>query len=124
MSQKGTVRTEVTIPHLAETLVSATVGKWLKQPGDYINQYDVICELYTDKVNTEMPCPIEGTLLEILAVEGQEAAIGEAICIILEKVSGEPSSVTDKHPITDSPAAPNAVSVETAGADHSMRSRL
>lgn len=67
---KGTI-TEVTVPHLAETLVSATVGKWLKQPGDQVEQYDVLCELFTDKVNIEMPCPIEGKLLKILIGEGK-----------------------------------------------------
>lgn len=76
--------TKVTVPHLAETLVSATVGKWLKQPGDYIREYDVICELITDKVNVEMPSPVEGTLVEILVPENAEAAVGEPLCIIRE----------------------------------------
>ena len=61
MNQTGRL-TEVTVPHLAESLVSATIGKWLKKPGDYIEQYDVLCELFTEKVNTEMPSPIEGKL--------------------------------------------------------------
>jgi 2-oxoisovalerate dehydrogenase E2 component (dihydrolipoyl transacylase) len=74
--------TEVTVPHLAESLVSATIGTWLKKPGDYIEQYDVICELFTDKVNTEMPSPIEGKLIKILVGEGETAAVGEVICLI------------------------------------------
>ncbi|WP_166239544.1 dihydrolipoamide acetyltransferase family protein [Paenibacillus turpanensis] len=82
MTAGQTVEVEVTIPHLAETLVSAVVGKWLKQPGDYIREYDVICELMTDKVNTEMPSPVEGTLVRLLVGEGQEAAVGQAICVI------------------------------------------
>jgi len=73
---------EVTVPHLAESLVSATIGKWLKQPGDYIEQYDVLCELFTEKVNTEMPSPIEGKLVKILVGDGETAAVGEAICLI------------------------------------------
>lgn len=76
--------TEVPVPHLAESLVSATVGKWLKKPGDYVQQYDVLCELITEKVNVEMPSPVEGTLLEILVEEGQTAAVGEAICLVAE----------------------------------------
>lgn len=76
--------TEVTVPHLAESLVSATVGKWLKQPGDYIEQYDVLCELITDKVTVEMPSPIEGRLVRLLVDDGATAAVGEAICIIEE----------------------------------------
>ncbi len=73
---------EVTVPHLAESLVEATVGKWLKQPGDYVEQYEVICELMTEKVNTEMPSPIEGKLTKILVQEGQTAFVGEALCLI------------------------------------------
>ncbi|GAB7053499.1 MULTISPECIES: dihydrolipoamide acetyltransferase family protein [unclassified Paenibacillus] len=76
--------TEVTVPHLAESLVSATIGKWLRQPGDYIAQYDVLCELITDKVTVEMPSPIEGRLVRLLVEDGATAAVGEAICIIEE----------------------------------------
>ncbi|KIL34189.1 branched-chain alpha-keto acid dehydrogenase subunit E2 [Cohnella kolymensis] len=74
--------TEVTLPHLAESLVSATVGRWLKQPGDYVQEYEVLCELITDKVNVEMPSPMEGTLTRILVQEGDIADVGAAICLI------------------------------------------
>ncbi|CAK4858087.1 unnamed protein product [Aphanomyces euteiches] len=76
--------TEVTVPHLAETLVSATVGKWMVKPGDYVREYDIICELLTEKVNVEMPSPVEGTILAILVQEGVTAMVGEAICIVEE----------------------------------------
>lgn len=76
--------TEVQVPHLAESLVSATVGKWLKKPGDYVEQYEVLCELITEKVNVEMPSPVEGTILELLVEEGQTAAVGQAICLVAE----------------------------------------
>ncbi|TXK83487.1 hypothetical protein FU659_13965 [Paenibacillus sp. N3.4] len=49
MNQTNSRLTEVVVPHLAESLVSATIGKWLKQPGDYIEQYEVLCELFTEK---------------------------------------------------------------------------
>lgn len=84
MNQTNSRLTEVTVPHLAESLVSATIGKWLKKPGDYIEQYDVLCELFTEKVNTEMPSPIEGTLVKIIVGDGETAAVGEAICLIEE----------------------------------------
>lgn len=73
---------EVVVPHLAESLVSVQIIKWLKQPGDQLEQFDVICELYTDKVNTEMPTPIAGRLVKILVEEGQTADVGQAICLI------------------------------------------
>ncbi|WP_199622948.1 dihydrolipoamide acetyltransferase family protein [Paenibacillus alkalitolerans] len=74
----------VTVPHLAESLVSATVGKWMVKPGDTVRQYDVICELVTDKVTTEMPSPVEGVVTELLVAEGAEAAVGDPICLIAQ----------------------------------------
>ncbi|MED4601610.1 lipoyl domain-containing protein, partial [Paenibacillus validus] len=82
--QENRKGTEVTVPHLAESLVSATVGKWLKKPGDYIEQYDVLCELITEKVTVEMPSPVEGTLVRLLVDNGATAAVGAPICIIEE----------------------------------------
>ncbi|MFB6362596.1 dihydrolipoamide acetyltransferase family protein [Paenibacillus elgii] len=84
MNDQATKGTGVKVPHLAESLVSATIGKWLKQPGDYIEQYDALCELITDKVTVEMPSPIEGRLVKLLAEEGYTAAVGEEICLIEE----------------------------------------
>src|SRR2546428_10092780 len=85
---------EVTVPHLAESLVAATVSKWLRQPGDVIEQYDVLCELMTEKVNTEMPSPIGGKLVKIIVGEGETAAVGEAICLI-QTLEGEVSDQPD-----------------------------
>lgn len=82
MKQTKGREVEVTVPHLAETLVSATVGKWLKQPGDYIEQYDVLCELLTDKVNVEMPSTVEGVLSDIKVQEGETAEVGQVLCLI------------------------------------------
>ncbi|WNQ09371.1 dihydrolipoamide acetyltransferase family protein [Paenibacillus aurantius] len=110
--------TAITVPHLAESLVSATIGKWLKQPGDYIEQYEVICELITDKVTVEMPAPVEGTLTEIIAPEGHTAEVGEVICVILDPVAEAGSSA----PAGMAPAA--VASREAAGSEESMRSRL
>lgn len=76
--------TEVTVPHLAESLVSATVIRWLKRPGDMVKEYDILCELLTDKVTVEMPSPLEGKLLRIVVQEGETAAVGAPICIIQE----------------------------------------
>lgn len=82
MSQVSKTIVEVTVPHLAETLVSAQIGKWLKQPGDLLEQYDVLCELFTEKVNTEMPSPVSGKLVKLLVGEGETAAVGQAICLV------------------------------------------
>lgn len=118
MNQTNGRLTEVTVPHLAESLVSATVGKWLKKPGDYIEQYDVLCELFTEKVNTEMPSPIEGKLVKIMVGEGETAAVGEAICLIEESAdaAGSPSNQAAE-------AADYAGGNASQGTDQSMRGR-
>jgi 2-oxoisovalerate dehydrogenase E2 component (dihydrolipoyl transacylase) len=116
---------EITIPHLAETLVSATVGRWLVKPGDYIREYDIICELLTEKVNVEMPSPVEGTLVAILVQEGVTAAVGEAICLVEEpnhvKKAGGSESLN-----THSATTPFTLQVKTdaLSGDSSMRGRF
>ena len=74
--------TDVTMPQLAESLVSATIAKWLKKPGDSIEQYEPICEVITDKVNAEIPSTLDGVMGDILAQEGQTVNVGDIICRI------------------------------------------
>ncbi|MDB5052334.1 MAG: branched-chain alpha-keto acid dehydrogenase subunit [Bacilli bacterium] len=117
--------TEITVPHLAETLVSATVGRWLKKPGDYVREYDVICELLTEKVNVEMPSPVEGTIVAILVEEGNVALVGEAICLV-EEPSHVQQSSNVSHQNTTAAGASVAASNEDEplDGDISMRSRF
>jgi 2-oxoisovalerate dehydrogenase E2 component (dihydrolipoyl transacylase) len=80
---KSDVRgTEIKMPQLAESVVTATISKWLKQPGDFVEEYEPICEIVTDKVTAELPCSVEGTLLSILIEEGKTVDVGTAICMI------------------------------------------
>ncbi|WP_426453443.1 dihydrolipoamide acetyltransferase family protein [Paenibacillus sp. S-38] len=120
MSEK-TRGTAVPVPHLAESLVSATVGKWLRQPGDIIEQYDVLCELITDKVTVEMPSPIAGRLVSLVVAEGETAPVGAPLCYIEEPnagaASGSPAKPAAGAPAgTTRPAGP-------ASSDVGMRSR-
>lgn len=73
---------DVVMPQLAESLVSATIAKWLKKPGDTIEEYEPICEVITDKVNAEIPATMDGVMGELLAQEGEEVAVGHLICRI------------------------------------------
>lgn len=79
--------TDVVMPQLAESLVSATIGKWLKKPGDPVEQYEPICEVITDKVNAEIPSTLDGVMGELLAEEGQEIQVGAVICRIETEVA-------------------------------------
>lgn len=74
--------TEIVMPKLAESLVSATIDRWLKQPGDMISMYEPICEVITNKVNAEIPSTVEGRLVSILAKDGEDVPVGTPICVI------------------------------------------
>mgnify|MGYP001218920555 CR=1 FL=1 len=80
---------EIVMPQLAESLVSATIERWLKQPGDTVEKYEPICELITDKVNAELPSTVSGKLVKILAEEGQEVEVGKPICLMEVEAEGE-----------------------------------
>src|SRR5688500_1927548 len=71
--------TDVTIPPLGESITEATVGQWLKQPGDAVKADEPIVSLETDKVAVEVPSPIDGVLTEQLAAVGDTVAVGAAI---------------------------------------------
>jgi 2-oxoisovalerate dehydrogenase E2 component (dihydrolipoyl transacylase) len=111
--------TEIVIPQLAESLVSATIGKWLKQPGDYVEQYEPICELITEKVNAELPSTVEGTLIELLVPEGETVPVGTPVAVIAEKGAafGETGTAAPAPAQAAEPAAP------APSADGSMRGR-
>src|SRR5581483_6121659 len=92
--------TNVVMPQLGESVVEGTVGKWLKQVGDTVQQYEPILEVNTDKVNTEIPSPAAGTLLQILVPEGATVKAGTVIALI-----GQKGQVPEAAPATQ-PASP------------------
>ena len=85
----------LTMPEVGETVTEGTIEKWLKQPGDRVEKYDPIVEINTDKVNVELPSPVSGTVLEILAPEGATVAVGAPLATIEAEVvaGGEPAAV-------------------------------
>ncbi len=69
----------ISLPHVGESVVEGTIGKWLKRPGDRIARYEPLVEVVTDKVTMELPSPVAGSLLRILAQEGQTVPMGAPI---------------------------------------------
>ena len=67
---------ELKMPKLGESVTEGTIGAWLKQPGETVAKYDLIVEVQTDKVNTEIPSPVAGTLKEVKVKEGDTVPIG------------------------------------------------
>jgi 2-oxoglutarate dehydrogenase E2 component (dihydrolipoamide succinyltransferase) len=76
--------TNVVMPQLGESVVEGTVGKWFKQVGDKIEQYEPIMEVVTDKVTSEIPSPAAGTILQIIVPEGATVKAGTVLAIIGE----------------------------------------
>jgi 2-oxoisovalerate dehydrogenase E2 component (dihydrolipoyl transacylase) len=72
------------MPQLGETVTEGTVERWLKKAGDSVEKYEAFVEVSTDKVNSEVPAPVTGTIREILVQEGTTVATGTPIAVIDE----------------------------------------
>ena len=72
----------IELPQVGESVVEGTIGKWLKQPGDRVDRYEPLVEVITDKVTMEIPSPVKGSLVRILAEEGQVVPMGAPLAEI------------------------------------------
>lgn len=98
----------VTMPQLGETVTEGTILRWMKQPGETVAADEVLLEISTDKVDTEIPSPAAGVLSEILVPEGETVAVGTDLAVIGDE--GEAAAEA-----SDSTAsAPPAISMEPA----------
>ncbi|MDC0230674.1 2-oxo acid dehydrogenase subunit E2 [Aureispira] len=110
---------ELIMPKLGESVIEATILTWEKQVGDMIEMDENIVVIATDKVDTEVPSPVEGKLLEILFHEGDTIAVGTAIAIIetekTEEVLASPAvKENKKEPIKQPAAQNNGASLKTS----------
>ena len=131
---------EIKVPQLGESVVEATVGRWLKGEGDTVEVGDALVELETDKVNMEVPSTAEGTLQRIVKGEGETVGIGDVLAVVDEdKTAGgsqdgkAPSSEAPQYapadggqaqaePVSPAPPPEAAVSAEeTGGVDDGAR---
>lgn len=99
---------DVTVPTLGESVAEATIGEWLKQPGDTVAQDEPIASLETDKVAVEVPAPVAGVLTEHKAAVGDTVGVGALIAIIDESGAGAsaPSAPAQVAPASPPPPAP------------------
>ena len=104
--------TEVTLPALGESVTEGTISRWLKTVGDTIDVDEPLVEVSTDKVDTEVPSPAAGTLLDIRVQEDEDAEVGSVLAII-----GEQSEVSG----SDSPAEPEPAAASDPGPDPSAQ---
>ena len=78
---------KIELPQVGESVTEGVIGRWLKNVGDKVEKYDPLVEVITDKVNMELPSPVEGVLREIIANEGDTVPMGGLIADIETKES-------------------------------------
>ena len=108
--------TEVKVPVLGESITEATVGEWLKQPGEAVAADEPICSLETDKVAVDVNSPVAGVMGEHLVAEGDNVEVGALIATIEEGsgTAAKPAAKADAAPAA-SPAPTAAPAAEPAG---------
>ena len=94
---------DLLVPALGESVVEATVAKWMKSSGDSVNADEPIVELETEKVTLEVPSPVSGILQEIVANEGANVEVGALLGILSEEKNKEVGN--NSEPILEKPLA-------------------
>jgi 2-oxoglutarate dehydrogenase E2 component (dihydrolipoamide succinyltransferase) len=104
---------EVIMPQLGETVTEGVVTKWHKKVGDAVKADEMLFDVETDKVSTEIPAPVAGVIAEILVQEGVTAKVGAPLAIIRESgavaaapIAAKPAAVAAAAPATPVAAAP------------------
>jgi 2-oxoglutarate dehydrogenase E2 component (dihydrolipoamide succinyltransferase) len=101
---------DVTMPQLGETVTEGTITKWFKKIGEEVRADEPLFEVSTDKVDTEVPSPVAGTLQEIRANEGDTVAVGAVIAVV---GAGAPAAAPEPPPAPP-PSAPPAAAPPAA----------
>ena len=89
---------ELILPKMGESVAEATITTWLKSEGDFIEAEESVVEVATDKVDSEVPSPVSGTLVKIISNVNDVAQVGAAIAIIETEGSGETEAATESAP--------------------------
>jgi len=112
---------KIKMPQLGESVTEGTINTWLIKEGDYVNKYDPIADVMTDKVSAEVPSSFAGTIKEIITPEGTTIKVGEIMCYIETKdASSEPvSAESEAEPVAEKENATE----ESVPTDQSMKRR-
>jgi 2-oxoglutarate dehydrogenase E2 component (dihydrolipoamide succinyltransferase) len=113
---------DVIMPQLGETVAEGTVTKWYKKVGDTVKADDVLFDVETDKVSTEIPAQANGVIAEILVQEGTTAKVGSRLAVIRESGAAQPAKETPA--IARVATAAGAVAASPAAAGGSAAGRL
>lgn len=92
---------EITMPQLGETVTEGTITKWLKKVGDFIAIDEVLFEVSTDKVDSEVPSSASGYLTKILAEEGDTVSVGTVLAVVSESADAAPAPAPAPAPVVE-----------------------
>lgn len=109
----------VTMPALGESVSEGTVTRWLKAEGDHVNVDEPLLEVSTDKVDTEIPSPVSGTLQKIVVQVDQTVAVGAELAVIADGVaasSPSPAAAPASSPVVAAPVAAPVVTTPVVAA--------
>ncbi|MBP1925913.1 pyruvate dehydrogenase E2 component (dihydrolipoamide acetyltransferase) [Sedimentibacter acidaminivorans] len=104
--------TNVIMPQLGLTMEEGTIGKWIKQVGDIVKKGDVIVEITTDKLSTEIESEVDGTLLKIIAQEGEDIPVKGLIAIIGEEGEQIDTQLLKEAPTSEEKEVDNTPKIE------------
>jgi len=106
--------TPVKMPRLGESVAEGTIGGWLKKEGDWVERDESLAEIITDKINAELPSPVEGRLVKILVQADETVAVGTDIALIEADASVGASSESAQVPAPAVPAATPAPAMQSS----------
>ena len=119
---------DIVMPKLGESIQEATITKWFKNVGDVVEEEDVLLEIATDKVDSEIPSPVDGKIVKVLYEEDAVVAVGEVIAVI--DLDGDAAVVEESAP-TESKAPeakadekPSAIQTESGTESYSSSDRF
>src|SRR5579863_6225404 len=110
--------TDVVMPQMGESIVEGTLTKWLKKPGERVERDEPLFEISTDKVDTEIPSPVAGTLAEILVEEGKTVGINTVVGRISDGGPAAPVATSAPAAVASPAPAPQATVAQSDGASH------
>ena len=99
---------DVTMPQLGETVTEGTITQWFKNVGDAVAMDEILFEVSTDKVDSEVPSPVAGVVTEILAAEGDVVEVGQVLCRVGD-VDAAPAAAPEAAPAPDPAPVPEPV---------------
>lgn len=97
---------EIIMPKLGESIIEATITRWVKNVGDMLEEDDSVVEIATDKVDSEIPSPVEGKLVKTLFKEGDVVPVGTVIAIVEMDGEGAETAQNDEKPALEIKQSP------------------